>query len=45
MKRDMDFVRNILLAVEDDYQSFGGNKLEARVGFIPPIVLQHVGLL
>ena len=45
MKRDMDLVRNILLAVEEDYQIFGGSKLEVRFGFIPPIVLQHVKLL
>ncbi|MCJ2043807.1 DUF2513 domain-containing protein [Methylobacterium sp. J-078] len=41
----MDLVRNILLAVEDGYQSFGGSKLETRFAFIPPIVLQHVKLL
>ena len=48
MKRDMDLVREILLAVEDGFQTFGDSKItevEARFPWPAQTVHEHLHLL
>lgn len=48
MKRDMDIVREILLAVEDGFQAFGGSKvaeIEGRFPWPAQIVHEHLHLM
>lgn len=45
MKRDMDLVRDILVAIEGDFLTFGGSNLHSRFGALPSVVIEHIHLM